>query len=446
MILTSVSRTTIILSVPGIKHERTVIASQSRKGVARVLVETKKIQEAPEENPRETLRLNKMNHEMIVTFQLALCLIPTFYGEISMGKPLTPEDVEGLLPPTPQDKNETIAAVVQDPVVQDAVHHAASNGSLNGLVVKKNIFIMPATNPNLVLSKREHILVVPTENLEDVRKNITEAKEAEARETSTLENQAFFEDDASEYATEGHENGSDGNETEENKKAEEAISSSEKRKSETEFLKDKIIHDATIPEDTSASKKVAVPIVAVIDPSNANKGKVNSPIVAILPNQVNNGALNSQVQFLKDNSDKIQKKAQDYVDKSSLTVNPDYWTSSTPPELAVVSSPTQGIVPASLFTDHENPSYTEEMFLTPVMVSQFDVYAPSLTDNDRTDYTRETGDMDVAEDVIFRPLFRYRQETQQRSRYNDENNRRYGSYGDYYPRRAYFYRPRYDDY
>lgn len=63
---------------------------------------------------------------------------------------MTPEDVEGLLPPYPRDKNETIAAVVQDPVVQDAVDKAASNGSLNALVVKKDVFIMPATNPKVV--------------------------------------------------------------------------------------------------------------------------------------------------------------------------------------------------------------------------------------------------------------------------------------------------------
>lgn len=74
-----------------------------------------------------------------------------------MGKPLTPEDVEGLLSPIPRDTNETIAAIVQDPVVQDAVHHAVNNGSLNGLVVKKNVFIMPASNPNLVCKKRNII-------------------------------------------------------------------------------------------------------------------------------------------------------------------------------------------------------------------------------------------------------------------------------------------------
>ena len=58
-----------------------------------------------------------------------------------------------------------------------------------------------------ILSKREHLLVVPTENLEDVRKNITAAK-AEAQEFSSPESQAFFEDDASEYAPEVKDNNS----------------------------------------------------------------------------------------------------------------------------------------------------------------------------------------------------------------------------------------------
>lgn len=49
--------------------------------------------------------------------------------------------------------------------------------------------------------------MVPTENLEDVRKNITEAKEAEAQESSSSpENQAFFKDDANEYTLEVEDN------------------------------------------------------------------------------------------------------------------------------------------------------------------------------------------------------------------------------------------------
>lgn len=82
--------------------------------------------------------------------QIVLCAILILHGDVSLAKPLDPEDLEGLLPPTPQDKNETIAAIVQDPVVQDAVQQTASNSSLNGLVVKRKVYILPANDPNKV--------------------------------------------------------------------------------------------------------------------------------------------------------------------------------------------------------------------------------------------------------------------------------------------------------
>lgn len=54
-----------------------------------------------------------------------------------------------------------------------------------------------------ILSKREHLLVVPTENLQDVKKNITEAKEAETQTQESLpENEGFLEDDESQYLSE----------------------------------------------------------------------------------------------------------------------------------------------------------------------------------------------------------------------------------------------------
>ncbi|XP_031366183.1 uncharacterized protein LOC102675954, partial [Apis dorsata] len=386
----------------------------------------------------------------VIMLQFALCLMLILHGKGSIGKPLTPDDVEDLLPPDPRDKNETIAAIVQDPVIQDAVHHTVSNGSLNGLVIKKHVFIMPATNPNLILSKREHLLVVPTENLQDVKKNITEAKEAEAQTQESLpENQAFLEDDESQYLSEGNENDSKENKDTSFPEPSADQSSNEKRKSETEFLKNKLAREISLPQDSS-SMKVAVPIVAVIDPSNAEKGQVKSPIVAVLPHHVKSDELNNQIQFLKDNSEKIQEKAQDYVDQSSLTITPNYWKFSTPTSEIIASSPIYD--PVSPYADRgaSNPSsITNEMFLTPLIVSQWEMLAPSV-EGDRTDYTGETGDMDVAEDIIFRPLFRYRQETQQRSKYYDESNRRYSytpyrNYDNYYPRRS-FYRPQYNDY
>ncbi|XP_076385737.1 uncharacterized protein LOC100878814 isoform X2 [Megachile rotundata] len=325
-----------------------------------------------------------MKHKMMTMFQLVLCLI--LYGEIATCKPLSPEDVEGLLPPTPLTKNETLAAVVQDPVVQDAVQHAASNGSLNGLVVKKNVFIMPASNPNMILSKREHILVVPTENLEDVRKNITETKQTEAMEASTPESETFFESDADEYVPEEIQTGPQQNTMDlqsfSEQESVQPTTSNEKLRSKTEFLKDTISHDVPLPEDQS--KKVAVPIVAVIDPSKAEKGKVNSPIVAILPNQLSNNDVKNQVQFLNDNSDVIQKKAQNYVDQSSLTIVPDYWK-STSPQMMIGSSPSQETVSAPL-SSWSNQQ--EEEYLKPITMSRWEMIVPAYQD-DNADYSRE---------------------------------------------------------
>ena len=385
---------------------------------------------------------------MIFTAQLFLYLI-LFYGDVSVAKPLAPEELEGLLPPTPRDKNETIAAVVQDPVVQDAVHQAASNGSLNGLVVKKKVYIMPASDPNTILTKREHLLVVPTENLEDVRKNITEAKQAEA-ESSSPDGLSLLESDVDGYTSEI--NGSpDFQETESGpqqptnteppssslESAERSMPVADKRK--TEFLKDTISHDAPLPE--VEPKKMTVPIVAVIDPSSVDKGKVNAPIVAILPNTLNNDALKSQVQMLKDNGDRIQSKVQSYVEQTSLTVDPGYWLPSSSSEVS--PSSTQGTEPVSFVPEQVAPNFAaaEEMLLAPVVVPRWGIVGPIFPD-DGVDYLKATGDLDVAEDLIFRPLFRYRQESQERSRrYGYRPNRDY----DYYPRRGY-YRSRYQDY
>lgn len=114
--------------------------------------------------------------------------------------------------------------------------------------------------------------------------------------------------------------------------------SSEKRKSETEFLKNKLTREISLPQDSS-SMKVAVPIVAVIDPSNAEKGQVKSPIVAVLPHHIKSNELNGQIQFLKDNGEKIREKAQDYIDQSSLTITPNYWKFSTPSEVKFFYNP-----------------------------------------------------------------------------------------------------------
>ncbi|XP_031826045.1 uncharacterized protein LOC116424160 isoform X2 [Nomia melanderi] len=378
--------------------------------------------------------------------QIVLCAILILHGDVSLAKPLDPEDLEGLLPPTPQDKNETIAAIVQDPVVQDAVQQTASNSSLNGLVVKRKVYILPANDPNKILSAREHILVVPTENLEDVRKNITEAKQAEV-ESSSMDSQLLVESDTDDYMPQSdaifdsqeNENAADLSPSSIPEANVEQIPVNKNQKIDTKFLEDKLSQYTPAPDDES--KKMAVPIVAVIDPSTADKGKVNAPIVAILPNQLSSNTLNNHVQFLAENSDKIQNKAQSFVDQSSLTVNPDYWKSSTTASEITIVPSTQEAMQVSLLPEGSSNLVNEEVFLTPVAVPRWGIVAPFFPNHG--EYPRDTEDMDVAEDIIFRPLFRYRQETQGRS-----SNRRYGyrspSYN-YYPRRGSYYGS-YDDY
>lgn len=78
------------------------------------------------------------------------CLILLLFVATSNAKPLAYEDVDNLLPTVPQTTNDTLAAIVQDSVVQDAVEDAVGNGSLEGLVVKKKVFVIPATEPTKV--------------------------------------------------------------------------------------------------------------------------------------------------------------------------------------------------------------------------------------------------------------------------------------------------------
>jgi Fe-S-cluster containining protein len=72
-------------------------------------------------------------------------------------KPIDYDDVENLLPTEPQTTNDTLAAIVQDPVVQDAVQNAVGSGSLQGLVVRKKVLVMPATEPTKVCRYLSHI-------------------------------------------------------------------------------------------------------------------------------------------------------------------------------------------------------------------------------------------------------------------------------------------------
>lgn len=86
-----------------------------------------------------------------------------------------------------------------------------------------------------------------------------------------------------------------------------------------------------------------------------------------------------------------------------------------------------------------NPEYS-----LPFTISRADIVTPIFWTSDADiNYPKDQHDMEVAADIVFRPLFRYRQEMQRRS-YRKPTYRRYNPY-DSYPRRDYRYRPRYSD-
>lgn len=78
-----------------------------------------------------------------------MAIIFAIFGPVK-GHPITKEDADSLLPEIPKTENETVAALVQDAVVQQAVQSVVGDGSLSGLVVKKNTVILPVDAPDVV--------------------------------------------------------------------------------------------------------------------------------------------------------------------------------------------------------------------------------------------------------------------------------------------------------
>ncbi|CAL1676359.1 unnamed protein product [Lasius platythorax] len=368
-----------------------------------------------------------------VMFSIILLL---FVG-ISNAKPMDYEDVANLLPTEPQTTNDTLAAIVQDPVVQDAVQDAVGNGSLEGLVVKKKIFVMPAAEPTKVVSQREQVLVVPIMHLEDVQKNITETVNAgtDVDGLAFTDIQSFTENDEDEY-----ENSKDENNpfhtsqhdfyealTEISKTTRKPMFPIDKAPQEIPYLIPNPTQEITLPENLSPA--ISVPIIAFLDPAKISDDRIDVPIATTLSRD---NALKNQVE---NGRDEIQRSVQDYIDGNSWSVNPNNWqltSSFSKRQVSLLHEPTT-----------IKTRYTNENPL-PVAVPRIDIATPLFWTSDAdTNYPKDQDDMDVAADIVFRPLFRYRQEAQQKF-YRRSAYRRYNSY-DSYPRRNYRYRSRYSN-
>ncbi|RLU18663.1 hypothetical protein DMN91_009020 [Ooceraea biroi] len=382
---------------------------------------------------------------MKIDLPLKVIMLPVilllFAGTLR-AKPIDYEDVENLLPTEPQTTNDTLAVIVQDPVVQDAVQNAVGNGSLQGLVVKKKVLIMPATEPTKVVSQREQVLVVPVTHLEDVRKNITESATAEDNVGDLVvlpEVQSFVRDNEDAYASLANYEG--------------ALTDSSQHDDFYEMLTEipKITRKPTFPVDNApqeipyllpnptqeelpAHPSISVPIIAFLDPSRISDDKINAPIAAALPRR--DGTPN-QLDLSKNERNQIQRDVQDYIDGDSWGVDLDNWRRASPPSEIEASSLL--FEPTTMETQYMSGISSENSL--PLVMPYSDIVTPLFwTADANDDYPKNPHDMNVAADIVFRPLFRYRQEAQQRS-YRRSAYRRYNSY----PRRNYRYRSRYSN-
>ncbi|XP_012231790.2 uncharacterized protein [Linepithema humile] len=388
-----------------------------------------------------------MKNNLIRLEGVTLSAIFLLFAGTLNARSLEYEDVANLLPTEPQTTNDTLAAIVQDPVVQDAVQNAVGNGSLEGLVVKKKVLVMPATEPTKVVSQREQVLVVPMMHLEDVRKNITETVTAETDVDGLTftDIQSFTEDGEDGYAN--PEGKDDSSYVSQPSNFYEALTESSTRKpifpidnvpQEIPYLVQNPTAEIMLPEQTSPA--ISVPIIAFLDPAKISNDNLNVPIAAALSQQ--DDTLKSHLNVLENERGKIQRHVQNYVDGNPWNVDSDNWRfTSYPPEMQASPSLYE---PA---TAEANVQYANDVRFKkslPVVMPRIDIVTPLFWTSDAdTNYPKDPHDMDVAADIVFRPLFRYRQEAQQRS-YRRSAYRRYNSY-DSYPRRNYQYRPRYSD-
>ncbi|KYN28859.1 hypothetical protein ALC57_01823, partial [Trachymyrmex cornetzi] len=355
---------------------------------------------------------------------------------ISDAKPIDYEDVANLLPTEPQTTNDTLAAVVRDPVVQDAVQDTVGNRSLEGLVIKKKVLVMPATEPTKVVSQSEQILVVPMANLEDVQKNITETVNAKTDVDDLIPTDVFTE-----FFTENGENGyinSESRDLPSYASQHDEASIETFKSTQKPFLIDNIPQEIPylVPNPSQEIMPsehppltISVPIIAFLEPAKISDDKVDVPIAAVLPMQ--DEILKSQ---LENSHDEVQQNVQNYVDESSWSVDPNNWRLD-------LSSSEMGVSPSLYESSTKQTKYTNDINSEnslPAKMFRVDITPVFWTSDADINYPKDPHDMEVAANMVFRPFFKYRQEVQRRS-YRNPAYRRYNSYNSY-PRRNYRYR------
>ncbi|XP_066603165.1 uncharacterized protein [Prorops nasuta] len=320
---------------------------------------------------------------------LTFFVVSTYYNVY--GFPLESNEIyDSLLPDQPKTVNETIEVVVQDPIIKNAVQHAVEdNKTLSELVIKKKTVISPVDDLDKVLSEQTQIIKVPETHLEDLRKNLTYESEVEVEESQLIVtlNEAEVPEEHGE------------------KKRENDVFPMDPTASKTST--DESLLTETITQKLSdiiglePALSIKVPVVAVLDPSKEADDRARNSIIALLSLPISSTTKTTQNQL-------------------------SYDEVSAVPEEDFDSSDTIGYLSA------------ENMIISSLRVPTTEIHRVSIRGaKDLNNFQ----DLDVAEDMVFRPLFRFRQEAERKSNYYSEYSRR--QYNPYYRRRPHYYN---DDY
>ncbi|XP_046744382.1 uncharacterized protein LOC124410217 [Diprion similis] len=346
-----------------------------------------------------------------ITLQVTVC---AFLASAVFGQPISPQDVEGLLPQTPRTKNETVAAIVQDPVVKDAVQSVVGDGTLSGLVVKTDTVILPARTPDVVLSYKQQVLTAPLSDLENIRKNITEAATLKAEKEKT-EDTDVDELGVVQVVPIGDQELADPpivrRSIPEPEKQESTASSQTKtevQKLEISGIKESEIKlpEGVFPENISLPEVV--------------EDKISAPVVAVVKEKILPGSQKSVLALSLAAPTELKIKNSDTTASEKKDI-PKYG-SRIPVTVILPEKPDN---PAN---EIEARSQGPKELLA--------IFTASADESSL--YQNDSGDMAVAEDIIFRPLFRYRHQQNDRTRVLE--NRAYYQKTPLYRR----YRPSYD--
>ncbi|XP_033222152.1 uncharacterized protein LOC117176169 [Belonocnema kinseyi] len=305
-------------------------------------------------------------------------------------------DAERLSNATQNIANASLISGFQDPDVKEAIKSALGNNSASEVIVKKNLLLFPLNAPNLVLSHKQEFHTIPQVHDKNSTDDATYTELAEVNEFSLSE---LIPLNASTTKVNG---------------SEQIQGKGEQISGAPKVLE--VISGFNLP-DGLMTEKIPLP--------ESIKNSIPAPTYSIL------GLLSTTTIISNSREEKS-------IAKTELE-------DLIPPSNVDDSSLNKKMAPRSA------DSFLDEKSIQPAEKTSLNSDNLKVSDSGQG---KNFEDMEVAEDIVFRPLFRYREEARFKPKNNDQVYRRssyrrrpdsYGYSTSYVPPRR--YRPRdYNDY